>query len=61
MTSQRMGCCQGGVHIGHYHVQYVRISYVGPTYNMGGKCRGLIIIDVFSRGTMHLGEIEQPL
>jgi len=43
------------------HVQYVRISYMGPTYIMGGKCPGLIVIDVSSRGTMHTGEIEQLL
>ena len=61
MTSQHMGYCQGGVHMRHYHVQYVRISYVGPTYIMGGKCSGLIVIDVFSLGTMHFGEIEQLL
>ena len=57
MTSQRMGCCQGGVHMGHYHVHYVRISSVGPIYIMGGKYRGLIVINVFSLRTMHFGKI----
>ena len=46
MTSQRMGYCQGGVNMGHYHVQYVKINYVAPIYSMRGKCLGLIIIVV---------------
>ena len=33
----------------------------GAYLQYGRKCRGLIVIDVFSRRTMHLGEIEQPL
>jgi len=28
---------------------------------MGGKYRGLIVIDVFSRGTIHFNKIEQLL
>ena len=58
MTFQHMECCQGGVHIGHCHVQFAKIKQEAPIYNTIRKCLGLIIIVVFSHETVHSSRVE---
>ena len=51
MTSQLMECCQDRVRMVHCHIEFVKIKYMGLTFNMVKKCLGLIAINVFSHKT----------